>query len=143
MSAINETQVERAALEWLQGLDYHLSFGPDLAPNEPGAERTAFNDVVLVRRLRYALQRLNPSAPAEAFEETSRKVTVPQHSSLIANNRAFHRMLVDGIAVECHRKDDSIGAEIVRLIDFDYPEANDWLAVNQFTVIEGQHASSS
>ena len=48
-------------------------------------------------------------------------------------------MLVDGIAVECRRKDDSIGAEIVRLIDFDDPEANDWLAVNQFTVIEGQH----
>ena len=48
-------------------------------------------------------------------------------------------MLVDGITVECRRKDDSIGAEIVRLMDFDDPEANDWLAVNQFTVIEGQH----
>ncbi|MBI4660533.1 MAG: hypothetical protein HY735_16980 [Verrucomicrobia bacterium] len=43
-------------------------------------------------------------------------------------------MLVDGIPVECQRKDDSIGAEIVRLIDFDDPEANDWLVVNQFTV---------
>ena len=72
-------------------------------------------------------------------EDSSSAVTVPQHPSLIANNRAFHRMLVDGIAVECRRKDDSIGAEIVRLIDFDDPDSNDWLAVNQFTVIEGQH----
>jgi type I restriction enzyme R subunit len=64
---------------------------------------------------------------------------VPQHPSLIANNRAFHRMLIDGITVECRRKDGSIGAEIVRLMDFDDPEANDWVAVNQFTVIEGQH----
>ena len=73
------------------------------------------------------------------MDEAFRKVTVPQHPSLIANNRAFHRILVDGIAVECRRKDDSIGAEIVRLIDFDDPDANDWLVVNQFTVIEGQH----
>jgi type I restriction enzyme R subunit len=77
--------------------------------------------------------------PAEALDEAFRKVTVQPHPSLIANNRMFHRMLVDGITVECRRKDGSIGAEIVRLIDFDDPEGNDWLAVNQFTVIEGQY----
>src|SRR5207249_6381904 len=95
--------------------------------------------VVLAARLRAALRKLNPDLPPEALDEAFRKITVPQHLSLIANNRAFHRMLVDGIAVECRRKDDSIGAGIVRLIDFDDPNANDWLAVNQFTVIEGQH----
>jgi type I restriction enzyme R subunit len=77
--------------------------------------------------------------PSEALQEAFRKVTFPQHPSLIANNRAFHRMLVDGIAVECRRKDGSIGAEIVHLIDFNDPEANDWLTINQFTVIEGHH----
>ncbi len=135
----NEAEVERAALEWFQELGYGLAFGPDIAPTEPSAERTAFGEVVLGGRLRKALKKLNPGLPAEALDEAFRKVTVPQHPSLIANNRAFHRMLVDGIAVECRRNDDSIGAEIVRLIDFDDPEANDWLAVNQFTVIEGQH----
>jgi type I restriction enzyme, R subunit len=139
MSALHETHVERAALEWFQELGYRLVFGPDLAPNEPGAERAAFNEVVLADRLRAALRRLNPMLPAEALEEAFRRVTVPQHPSLIANNRAFHWMLVDGIAVECRRKDGSIGGEIIRLIDFDDPEANDWLAVNQFTVIESQH----
>src|SRR5439155_19818103 len=82
---------------------------------------------------------LNPTLPQDGLDEAFRKVTVPQHPSLIGNNRAFHRLLVDGIAVECRRKDDSIGSEIVRLIDFDDPDTNNWLAVNQFTVIEGQH----
>ena len=77
--------------------------------------------------------------PAEALDEAFRKITIPQHPSLIASNRAFHRLLVDGIAVECRRKDGSIGAEIVRLIDFADADNNDWLVVNQFTVIEGQH----
>ena len=82
--------------------------------------------------LRAALPKLNPTLPRDALDEAFRKVTVPQHPSLTPNNRAFHRMLVDGIAVECRRKDGSIGAEIVRLIDFDDPDTNDWLAVNQF-----------
>ena len=120
-------------------MGYQLVYGPDVAPNEPGAERASFADNILNVRLKTALNRLNPTLPREALDEAFRKVTVPQHPSLIANNRAFHRMLVDGITVECRRKDDSIGAEIVRLMDFDDPEANDWLAVNQFTVIEGQH----
>ena len=113
--------------------------GPEIAPGELVAERAAFGEVVLEKRLRAALRKLNPTLPAEALDEAFRKVAVPQHPSLIANNRAFHRMLIDGITVECRRKDGSIGAEIVRLMDFDDPEANDWLAVNQFTVIEGQH----
>jgi type I restriction enzyme R subunit len=134
-----ENDVELAALDWMQQLDYATVFGPHLAPGEPGAERKSFGEVVLEERFRAVLRKLNPTLPAEALDEAFRKVTVPQHPSLIANNRAFHRMLVDGITVECRRKDDSIGAEIVRLIDFDDPEANDWLVVNQFTVIEGQH----
>src|SRR6266581_3788249 len=139
MSAFDEREVESAALQWFQDLDYRLLFGPDLAPDQPGSERSSFSQGVLAGRLKDALRKLNPTLPTEALDEAFRKVTVPQHPSLVANNRAFHRMLVDGIAVECRRKDDSIGAEIVRLIDFDDPESNDWLAVNQFTVIEGQH----
>ena len=139
LAKFSESVVEDAALTWLGELQYAVMHGPEIAPGELVAERAAFGEVVLEKRLRAALRKLNPSLPAEALDEAFRKVTVPHHPSLIANNRAFHRMLVDGITVECRRKDDSIGAEIVRLIDFDDPEANDWLAVNQFTVIEGQH----
>ena len=113
--------------------------GQEIAPGEAAAERTSFGEAFLPERLRAALRKLNPKLPAEALDEAFRKITIPQHPSLIASNRAFHRMLVDGIAVECRRKDGSIGAEIVRLIDFADAENNDWLVVNQFTVIEGQH----
>ncbi len=134
-----ESVVEDAALAWLGELGFVVLHGPEIAPGELAAERTSLGDGLLPKRLRAALRKLNPTLPTEALDEAFRKVTVPQHPSLIANNRAFHRMLVDGIAVECRRKDDSIGAEIVRLVDFDDPVANDWLAVNQFTVIENQH----
>jgi type I restriction enzyme R subunit len=134
-SRFTESVVEDAALSWLGELEYSVLHGPEIAPGELAAERAGFGETVLAERLRAALRKLNPTLPAEALEEAFRKVT----ASLIANNRAFHRMLVDGITVECRRKDESIGAEIVRLIDFDDPDANDWLAVNQFTVIEGQH----
>ena len=137
--SFTESIVEDATLSWFGELDYSLLHGQVIAPGEAAAERTSFGEAFLPERLRAALRKLNPKLPAEALDEAFRKITIPQHPSLIASNRAFHRMLVDGIAVECRRKDGSIGAEIVRLIDFADAENNDWLAVNQFTVIEGQH----
>ncbi|MGA9779112.1 MAG: type I restriction endonuclease subunit R, partial [Verrucomicrobiia bacterium] len=137
--SFTESVVEDATLSWFGELDYALLHGQVIAPGEVDAERTSFGEAFLPERLRAALRKLNPKLPAEALDEAFRKITIPQHPSLIASNRAFHRMLVDGIAVECRRKDGSIGAEIVRLIDFADVENNDWLVVNQFTVIEGQH----
>jgi type I restriction enzyme R subunit len=139
MQPFTESTVEDAAISWFGELQYSIEHGPEIAPGELSPERVSLSEVILPERFRTALRKLNPTLLAEPLQEAFRKVTVPQHPSLIANNRAFHRMLVNGIAVECRRKDGSIGAEIVRLIDFDDPEANDWLAVNQFTVIEGQH----
>jgi type I restriction enzyme R subunit len=137
--SFTESIVEDATLSWFGELDYALLHGQVIAPGEPAAERTSFGEAFLPERLRAALRKLNPKLPPEALDEAFRKITIPQHPSLIASNRVFHRMLVDGIAVECRRKDGSIGAEIVRLIDFADAENNDWLVVNQFTVIEGQH----
>jgi type I restriction enzyme R subunit len=88
--------------------------------------------------LRAALEALNPHVAAESLDEVIRQLTLVESPSLTVNNRSLHRLLVDGIAVECRREDGSIGAEIVRVIDFENPEANDWASVNQFTLIEGQ-----
>src|SRR5207245_749872 len=96
-----ESTVEDAALSWLEELGCALLHGPEIAPGELAAERRDFGEVVLAERLRAALRKLNPTLPADALDESFRKVTVPQHAPLVANNRAFHRMLVDGIAVEC------------------------------------------
>ncbi len=137
--SLNESIVEDAALEWFGELGYAVGHGPHLAPGEPAAERDSFSEVVLVGRLRAAMARLNPAIPEEAREEALRKVLRVGTPSLTQTNRAFHRMLRDGVPVEYPRPDGSIAGDHVRLVDFAEVRANDWLAVNQFTVIEGQH----
>jgi type I restriction enzyme, R subunit len=137
--SLNESVVEDAALEWFGELGYAISHGPHLAPGEPAAERDSFGDVVLKGRLREAIRRLNVAIPEEAREEALRKVLRVGTPSLMQTNRAFHRMLRDGVPVEYPRPDGSIAGDHVRLVDFADVRANDWLAVNQFTVIEGQH----
>ena len=136
---LNESIVEEAALEWFGELGYAVGHGPHLAPGEPAAERDSFSEVVLVGRLREAIRRLNPAIPDEAREEALRKVLRVGSPSLTQTNRAFHRMLRDGVPVEYQRPDGSIAGDHARLVDFGDVRANDWLAVNQFTVIEGQH----
>jgi type I restriction enzyme R subunit len=136
--SLNESHLEEAALEWLAELGYALGHGPDMAPGEPAAERESFSDVVLKVRLREAIHRLNPAIPVEAREEALRKLLRHETTSLIGNNRAFHHHLRDGVPVEYKRSDGSVAGDRVCLVDFADPAANDWLAVNQFTVIEGQ-----
>ena len=136
---IDESHVEDAALEWFGELGYAVGHGPHLAPGEPAAERDSFGEVVLVGRLREAIRRLNPAIPEEAREEALRKVLRVGTPSLTQTNRAFHKMLRDGVPVEYPRPDGSIAGDHVRLVDFDDVLANDWFVVNQFTVIEGQH----
>ena len=137
--SLNESHVEEAALTWFGELGYTVAHGPDLAPGEAASERDSFGDVVLVGRLREAIDRLNPKIPAEARDEAFRKLLLTDSPALVANNRKFHFMLRDGVEVEFRRADGSIAGDRVRLIDFDDPANNDWLALNQFTVIEGQH----
>jgi type I restriction enzyme R subunit len=137
--SLNESIVEDAALEWFGELGYAVGHGPHLAPGEPAAERDSFGEVVLVGRLRAAIRRLNPAIPEGAREEALRKVLRVGTPSLVQTNRAFNRMLRDGVPVEYPRPDGSIAGDHVRLVDFGDVRANDWLAVNQFTVIEGQH----
>jgi type I restriction enzyme, R subunit len=136
---LNESIVEESALTWFSELEYTVVHAPHLAPGGISAERSSFTDAVLAGRFRDAIARLNPAIPADAREEALRKVLRHDAPSLVANNRAFHRMLRDGVSGEYRRDDGSIAGDHVRLIDFDNPDANDWLAVNQFTVIEGQN----
>lgn len=135
--SFNESTIEAAALSWFGDLGYAVASGPELAPGEAAAERDSFGDVVLVGRLRDAIDRLNPNIPAEARDEAFRKLLLTDSPSLVANNRKFHQRLRDGVEVEYRRGDGSIAGDHVRLIDFENPGHNDWLAVNQFTVIEG------
>lgn len=141
MTAFAESIVEAAAVAWLEPLGYVVKQGPEIAVGEPDAERSDpnYRDVILEGRLRQALVRLNPTLPAEALEDAFRKLSRFSAPSLLERNRAAHRMLVDGVPVEFRRPGGSIAGDQVRLIDFDNPDNNDWLVVNQFTVAEGQH----
>jgi type I restriction enzyme R subunit len=110
MSYFSESVVEDATLGWLETLGYAVRHGPDIAVNEPSAERSDpnYRDVVLEARLRQALVCLNPDLPADALEDAYRKLTRTDAPSLLERNRAVHRMLVDGVTVEYRRKDGSI-----------------------------------
>lgn len=138
-TSVNESHVEAAAIEWFQELGYAFVHGPEAAPGEPAAERNSFADVVLVGRLRDAVERLNPQVPAEAQEEALRKVLRVESPSLVATNRAFHAMVRDGVEVEYRRPDGTIAGDRVRLVDFDDADMNDWVVLNQFTVVEAGH----
>ena len=135
----SESHVEDAALEWLAGLGYAVLHGPDISPDGPAPERVSYDQVLLTVRLREALERLNPHLPAETLEEVLRKVQQTETPSLIEENRRLHRYLIEGVPVEVAREDGSIGGDVARLIDFDDVDANDWLAVNQYTVIENRN----
>jgi type I restriction enzyme, R subunit len=136
LNSFTESVVEQAALAWLESLGYTILSGLEIAPGESQAERDDYALVVLERRLRQALQRLNKQVPADALEEAFRKLTRLDSPSLVANNHVFHMYLVEGVPVEYQRPDGSIGGDLVRVLDYENLEANEFLAVNQFTVME-------
>ena len=135
-----EQDVEQAGLTWLDSLGFAFAHGPEMAFGQPAAERSdpTYRDVVLEWRLREAVVRLNPDLPQEALDDAFRKIVRADGPSLIERNRAVHRMLVDGVTVEYRRADGSIAGAQARVIDFEDPDDNDWLAVNQFTVVGPQ-----
>ncbi len=140
MAHLTESDVEQAAIAWLGSIGWRIAHGPDIAPDTLTAERRDYGEVVLAQRLRDALARLNPSLPPEALEDALRKLTRPEGADLIQRNRHFHRLLVNGVNVEYRTREGAIRGAQARVIDFDNPVNNDWLAVNQFAVAENRHS---
>ncbi|MDE2638398.1 MAG: type I restriction endonuclease subunit R [Chloroflexota bacterium] len=138
MNTFTEAEVEQAALAWLGGLGWDVAHGPDIALNGDFPERGTYEDVVLKLRLRDALDRLNPDLPAPALDDAFRKLTRPEGATLEARNRHFHRLLVDGVTVEYRDGNGGIRGAQIQVLDYENADNNDWLAVNQFTVVEQQ-----
>ena len=138
--SFGESVVEQAALAWLESIGWQVRNGAEIAPGEPAAERDDYGQVVLAQRLHDALGRLNPALPTEALEDAFRKLTRPEGLELIVRNRALHRLLVDGVTIEYRDAEGSIRGAQARVIDFDHIDNNDWLAVNQFSVVENKHS---
>lgn len=141
-----ESDLEQATLEWLKELGYSTLYGPDISPvewegKEVGAgemERGSYKEVILVGRLAAAIERLNPGIEEAAKEEAIKKIVQVANlsPSLILNNHAFHKFLREGVDVEYRDQEGATRGEQVRVLDDREVENNDFLAVNQFTVVE-------
>jgi len=130
---INEDQVEQLAIEWFKELGYDYMHGYDISPDSEQPQRKNYQEVLLHERVKSALTKLNPTLPTSAIDEALHIISKPQHTSLIQNNREFHKQLLHGISVDIKTKDSTKG-EVVKLIDFHNIDNNDFLVVNQFTI---------
>src|ERR1700730_3758787 len=138
MNLFAESHVEEAALAWLGELGYATVNGLVIGPDGGAAERASYGDVLLVARVHAAIAKLNPSLSSETRAEAFAKLMKAETPSLVPENRRLHSYMIEGVPVDVRRADGFIGGEQARLIDFDDPDANDWLAVNQYTVIENK-----
>ena len=136
MSAFNENTVELAALEYFAELGYRTLHGPDIAPGEPGAERDSYEDVFLWGRLRDAIRRINPSTSPALIDEAIKRVRRAESQSPIDENYRLHQLITEGVPVEHRDADGSLRTTRLWLVDFEQPENNDWVAINQFTIVE-------
>jgi len=139
MATLTEADIESLALDWLAALGWQTRHDLQLAPGGLFAERRDYQQVVLEERLRNAIAALNPDLPAEALEDAYRKVLNPEGATLEQRNRAFHRMLIEGVPVDYRTGSGERRGGRARIVDFDAPDNNDWLAVRQFTVMEDRH----
>lgn len=139
MYQFHEDDLEQATLEWLERLGYDTASGPDIASDGTSPERDGYSDVVLNGRLEDALMRINPNATMETISRAVQLVTMVQSPNLIINNRIFQKYVTDGIDVEVRTADGRNVVEKLWLFDFENLTNNDFLAVNQFTVIEGNY----
>lgn len=139
MAFLSEAAVEQALLDQLRALDYSIEREEDIGPDGHRPERESHDEVVLKKRLGDAVARLNPGLPLEARQDAIRKVTQSELPSLLEENRRLHKLMTEGVDVEYYAIDGTLTAGKVALIDFEHPEQNDWLAVSQFVVINGQN----
>lgn len=130
---MTEDQLEQETLSWLSEVGYRHIYGPDIAPDGKSPERSSYSQVILVERLREAINRLNPTLPLAAREEALQQVLNLDTPVLLSANRQFHQLLINGVRVDVH-KDDETRGDFVRLIDFSDVSANEWLAINQFSI---------
>jgi len=135
---MTEDQLEQEALGWLSEVGYTHLYGPDIAHDGDNPERENYRQVLLVERLRRAITRLNPSVPLAAREDALKQVVDLGLPIQLSANRLFHRLLVSGVPVQ-YQKDGETRGDFVRLIDWADVRANEWLAINQFSIQGPKH----
>jgi type I restriction enzyme, R subunit len=130
---ITESELEAQAITWFQDTGWEFRHGPDIAPDGDTPERADYRQVLLTGRLFEALRRLNPEIPEIVLEDAFRRIAKPDHPSLVFNNRSFHEALLNGVPVETEVGGEKRG-DRVRLVDFEQPERNRFLIINQLAI---------
>lgn len=133
--AIAESDFEELLIEFFEGQNYKYIPGPTISPDGESPERKNYSEVVLKDRLRKKLIDINPNISKGLIEDAVRKITSISSNSLIDANITFHEMLIQGVRLESKRADGTIAGVFVKVVDFDNPGKNEFLVVNQFTVI--------
>lgn len=135
MTKLTESAIEEFALDLFQQLGYSYLYGPDIAPDGEHQERQHYDEVLLIGRLEAALKRINPTVPHDVLQAALKDVQRVHSPDLLANNETFHRLLTEGVKVS-YQHDGAERGGLVSLIDYANPANNDFVVVNQFTVIE-------
>jgi type I restriction enzyme R subunit len=136
---IAEDAVEAICLEYFDELGWSVVYGTDIAPEEPGSERASYRDVLLEGRLAAAAERLNPGITCAEVADVVATFRRPESLDLKAENWRTYAMLTRGVPYERRQPDGTTRSDLARLIDFDAPVSNDFVAVNQFTVEGDNH----
>lgn len=132
---MTENEIEKLAIALLEQQGYTYINGVHLAPDAPDSERTTFEEVVLKQRLENAVRRINPTIPLDAQQDAVKQILRIASPDVLSNNETFHRLLTEGIPVT-KRVDGQVRGDRVFLIDFENPLHNEFLVVNQFTIVE-------
>ena len=135
MNKITENEIELFAIELLEKHGFEYIYAPNIAPDSDTPMRESFEDVILKDKLQNALTTINSTLDYDLIEYAVKEVQRLRTTELLADNEAFHKMLTEGITVEV-QKDGVTRGEIVRLIDFDDVGNNDFVVLNQFTIVE-------
>jgi type I restriction enzyme R subunit len=138
MAKLCESAIEEMVIEELQSLGYAYVAGVDLAPDAPSHERESYGDVLLMGRLENSVAKINPNLPPDVLQGAVRRLSRIASSNLLVDNEEFHKMLVDGIPVE-YRKGGDIAGDCVRVCDFENPSNNEFLVVNQYTIVQNNN----
>ena len=132
---ITEKEIEEFAIELLEQQGYTYVYAPDIAPDSEIPMRTSFEEVLLKEKTLSALQKINPTLDYDLIEEAYKQIERIKSPDLLVDNETFHTMLTEGITVE-RQQDGVTRGKIVKLVDFDDVQANDFMVMNQFTVVE-------
>lgn len=141
-NALNEDGYEHQCINWLKGINWTWKYGPDIAPEGSAPERSSYKEVILGERLEDAISRINPGLPKDTIRSVHQLLSSPGETDLLRANEIIQGWLVNGIPQRVRGSDGVETSELVRIIDFENIQNNDFLAVNQFSVEHNSEAGA-